>query len=496
MKSFKEVIYFLNPIAHLGETKYSIAFPFFASLVVYIISELLGYFIIKNPNNMGTPDVIITFLLVAYFSFRFAIRGGLVAWVMSTVFFAYFIAFRHASTAEKEQAIITASILAFLYLCIGLIIGWLKQTLDGVIYKEKLARIKAEDQTKYLQTVIDQLPLGVAIAEAPSGRIITTNQQMSKMFNSVAQHAGSIAEYGKVKVVSQGRGMREIDWPLTQSLLEGKLIVGKEAVFKNKKNETMDLLISAAPIRDKDNKIITAVTTISDITKQKELEKRKDDFINIASHELKTPLTSAKVFAQILEKRFSSSGDKYTIGIISKINFQLYKLEELIRNLLDVTRIQKGRLPMEKKKFYIRELAEEIVEDLQPISTHELVLDWHSRHLVCADKDRIRQVLTNLVTNAIKYSPDSKKIIISSQVKKDKLKISVRDFGMGIPKEEQKKIFNRFYQVSEHTTFPGLGLGLYISSEIIKEHGGKMQVISEVGNGSTFSFTLPIEEKS
>lgn len=117
--------------------------------------------------------------------------------------------------------------------------------------------------------------------------------------------------------------------------------------------------------------------------------------------------------------------------------------------------------------------------------------DWHTKLYVYADRERIRQVLINLITNAIKYSPEAKKVVIRSQKNKNFIQISVQDFGIGIPKTEQLKIFDRFYQSQNHKTYPGLGLGLYISSEIIKANGGKMWVESDEGKGSTFYFTLP-----
>lgn len=133
---------------------------------------------------------------------------------------------------------------------------------------------------------------------------------------------------------------------------------------------------------------------------------------------------------------------------------------------------------------------------LQPLTQQKLILDWHTNLPVHADKERIRQVIINLVTNAIKYSPEGDKILVGSHKRGDYIEMYVQDFGMGIAKEEVKKIFGRFYQAAQHKTFPGLGLGLYISSEIIKIHGGKMWVKSEKGKGSTFYFTLPISKEN
>ncbi len=233
-----------------------------------------------------------------------------------------------------------------------------------------------------------------------------------------------------------------------------------------------------------------------ELEKRKQLEKQKNDLISMASHELKTPLTSLKVFAQVLDKKLAKNKDLDMKKFIEKINIQIDMLSGLINELLDVTRMQRGKLALYTQQFFVKELAEEVIETLQPLTQQKLILDWHTNLPVHADKERIRQVIINLVTNAIKYSPEGDKILVGSHKRGDYIEMYVQDFGMGIAKEEVKKIFGRFYQAAQHKTFPGLGLGLYISSEIIKIHGGKMWVKSEKGKGSTFYFTLPISKEN
>lgn len=150
-------------------------------------------------------------------------------------------------------------------------------------------------------------------------------------------------------------------------------------------------------------------------------------------------------------------------------------------------------MPYKKEEFPIDDLVTETLDSIQSIApTHKLILDGQTRSNVFADKDRIRQVLINFINNAIKYSPKADKVVISTSKDRDTVTIKVTDFGMGIPKAEQKKIFDRFYQAEAHgQTFSGLGLGLYISSEIIKRHNGRIGVESNEGKGSTFYFTIP-----
>ncbi len=218
----------------------------------------------------------------------------------------------------------------------------------------------------------------------------------------------------------------------------------------------------------------------------------RDEFIAIASHELKTPLTSTKIFTQILQKQFKD--DPKATAFLNRMNDQVNNLTTLISEMLDTTRIQKGKLEFKLTKFIVKDLALEIINDLQQISNHKLIVEWETNEFVVADKERVKQVLTNYITNAIKYSPDGKKIIIRSQRKNGLIVVSVRDFGIGIHEEEQKNIFERFYRANKKDghTYPGLGLGLYISKEIITQMKGKVWVESEIGKGSTFFFSLPI----
>lgn len=236
----------------------------------------------------------------------------------------------------------------------------------------------------------------------------------------------------------------------------------------------------------------------SDVTEQKRLEEDKNDFISIATHELKTPVTSLKAYAEVLEQKFRRSGDEESAQHLAKMNAQLDRLTSLIGDLLDATKIEGGKLQMQRDLFAFDDLVSEISEELQRTTDrHELIVRDDSRKKVLADRERIGQVLTNLISNAIKYSPHSKKIVITSKATLGEVLVSVRDSGVGIPKAKQEKVFERFYRVSgpDGNTYPGLGLGLYISSEIIKRHGGRIWVTSTPGKGSTFIFSLPVKAR-
>jgi PAS domain S-box-containing protein len=253
--------------------------------------------------------------------------------------------------------------------------------------------------------------------------------------------------------------------------------------------------------RDEKGKVLHIINVSVDITERKEAEifaeKQKDEFIGIASHELKTPVTSIKAYIQLLSKQVAKAKDEKTFLILSKVDGQVNKLIHLITDLLDATKIEAGKMSFSESYFDFNELVREIVENLQRITPkHTLSLDLGYARTIRGDRERIGQVITNFITNAVKYSPNKDKVNIKSWSDKDMIFFSVQDFGIGIDKEKQKNLFKRFYRVTDQyeRSFPGLGLGLYIALEIAKYHGGTIIVESEKGKGSTFTFSMPVEK--
>lgn len=231
--------------------------------------------------------------------------------------------------------------------------------------------------------------------------------------------------------------------------------------------------------------------------KLRENEQRKDEFISMASHELKTPITSLKGFLAILQKRLSDQGqaDERSLHYLTRMDVQLDRLTKLVAELLDITRMQTGKLDYREEVFDLAALAQEMVEIAQETTrTHHLQFEGNAPVFVFADRDRIGQVMINLLSNAIKYSPRADTALIHVSTDQHNARLSIQDFGIGIDEEYYQKIFERFYQVAEpiEKTFPGLGIGLYISYEIIKRHGGNIWVRSAKGEGSTFYVTLPL----
>jgi signal transduction histidine kinase len=196
---------------------------------------------------------------------------------------------------------------------------------------------------------------------------------------------------------------------------------------------------------------------------------------------------------------YEKNEDAVLVNSLNRMDKQIEKLTSLISDLLDVSKIKTGSLTFHKEEFEMNNLIKELVEEIQMIHPeHKIFFENDAKLFVYADKDRIGQVLINLITNAIKYSPQKGGILVKSTTDQNNLMVSVKDEGIGIDKDYQEKIFERFYRVEgkSEKTFPGFGIGLFIASEIIKRHGGNIGVSSNRGKGSRFYFSLPLHGKN
>jgi two-component system sensor histidine kinase/response regulator len=232
---------------------------------------------------------------------------------------------------------------------------------------------------------------------------------------------------------------------------------------------------------------------LEEIEFRKKAENKKDEFISIASHELKTPLTSVKGYIQLLQ-RSVEKGDLVTVKKhLQKAQVQLNKLNELIAELLDISKIESGKLKFNKKEFFIDDLLDSVIEVIkQSNPDFEIFKEGSCKREVFADEMRIEQVIINFLTNAIKYSPGTNEVRIIVKVVDERLYLGVKDYGIGIASDQQKLVFDKFFRVEETAIhFQGLGIGLYISAEIIKRHGGEIGVKSTPEAGSEFYFIIP-----
>jgi len=235
-------------------------------------------------------------------------------------------------------------------------------------------------------------------------------------------------------------------------------------------------------------------TLLKEIEFRKDAERKKDEFISIASHELKTPLTSVKGYVQLLERSINKGDIETVKKHLTKAQSQLEKLNGLIADLLDISKIESGKMKFNKENFAFDTMVDNVIEVMhQSNPEFKILRKGFAGCEIYSNEMRIEQVIVNFLTNAIKYSPGTAEIFLTINVNDDQLYVAVKDKGIGMLPDQLKYVFDKFYRVEETSQrFQGLGIGLYISSEIIKRHGGKVGVKSTLGEGSEFYFTIPI----
>ncbi len=274
-------------------------------------------------------------------------------------------------------------------------------------------------------------------------------------------------------------------------------IYKSEVRLKNRNGEFRWFEVNGEPVFDQNKKILKWVRAFTDIHEQKLNDERKDEFLSLASHEMKTPLTIAKAYLQMLELTLDESGEEATL-FAKKANQSVDTLTELVSELLDVSKIRLGKLQYTLSTFDFNALIDDTVESIQlTTTTHRIIKSGTIYDQVYGDKNRLQQVLINLLSNAIKYSPDEKEVFITIEQMGDTIQVSVKDAGIGIAQNSLVKIFDKYHRIEEHAVnFQGLGIGLFISFEIIQRHKGKLWAESEPGKGSVFHFTLPLNNSS
>lgn len=233
---------------------------------------------------------------------------------------------------------------------------------------------------------------------------------------------------------------------------------------------------------------------IEDITERRAIQQRKDDFLSIASHELKTPLTTIVGYMQMMQRLMPDNASDKFKNIVDKTGKYVHRLNQLLAELLDVSRIQTGNIELHREPFDFDKMLVETIEGIKTATPKRSIdLIGKTGIIYNGDESHLVQVLSNLLSNALKYSPEDTAVTVQVNSISDFIKVSITDKGMGIGHDEQSKIFDRFYRVGEvQRHFPGMGIGLYICQQIITNHGGTIWVESEKQKGSVFSFTLPV----
>jgi two-component system sensor histidine kinase VicK len=248
---------------------------------------------------------------------------------------------------------------------------------------------------------------------------------------------------------------------------------------------------------DENKKPIRTLGTILDITDSKSDEIRKNEFLAIASHELKTPLTSLKAFLQILARKMPATNDSFVNSLVDKANNQVNRMTDLVNGFLSLSKIEPGTLQLKIESFDINKLIENAIVETKLTNTgHIIYFDLAEKIIINGDKEKIDLVINNFLSNAIKYSPKGTPVTVKSVKTGSFVQVSVADEGIGIKAKDQQKLFQRFYRVENEKmkNVSGFGIGLYLAGEIIQRHQGKIWVESEESAGSTFYFTLPLPQ--
>ena len=279
---------------------------------------------------------------------------------------------------------------------------------------------------------------------------------------------------------------------IRENLRAGRSFESEEIVDRAKDGSEFSIRAAYFPIIEA-GKIVYLVQALNEVSKRKAFEKRKDALISVASHEIRTPLSVIKLSIELLMHELGTV-PKEVLDILKTIQDETGRVTTLLNDLLDASRVESGTLNLRKEEHDLKHSVALTIRELQIASpTHTIILEEEGRGDLSAvyDESRINEVLSNLISNAVKYSPRADKIIVRVYSEGTSAVVSVQDFGIGISAQERRKIFDMFYRAKNKGVIKGFGLGLYIGAQIITSHGGGMWVTSKLGVGSTFYFSLP-----
>jgi len=365
---------------------------------------------------------------------------------------------------------------------------WVLLAFDDItLWKEK--EILEQKYSENLRQILESIPQ-ITLAAHPDGAITYFNRFYLEYTGMTLADA---VEEGWESIIKPEMAENVMaKWK--HSIVTGEDFNMEVQLLRKKDNMYRWHLIRTTAIRNNEGLISSWVGAAIDFHDQKIRDLEKEEFMSIASHELKSPLTSAKAYLQLLEANLDKN-DGTNLYYAKRAASSIERLNDLVGELLDASKIQNGRLNLNIATFDFNEMLSSAVEEVQFVSPHHTILKTGEiPQPVAGDRQRLKQVVINLLSNAVKYSPESDKVVIAANLEDRKIRVSVKDSGIGIRKEDIGKIFELYYRVEERRyKFHGLGIGLSIAHEIVERHKGKMWVESEPEKGSCFLFTMPID---
>jgi PAS domain S-box-containing protein len=383
-------------------------------------------------------------------------------------------------------------------------------------------RLRERETALWHEAELERQRLELIISSMAEGLLITNEKGVIRLLNSSAQRllAHTNADFAQEMPLRSIARASKIGWlakmaEIVDQALSGQTVMNQELIAgESGEAVPLTLSISAAPLHDAEQAAeqpVGMVAVLNDITSNKQIEKLKDEFVSAVSHELRTPLTAIKGYTQHLIRRIerrlrkaqqanqalnlSDTPEYYDVRNLHIVQSQTEHLERLVSDLLDLSRVQWGKLDLQYSGFFLADILTECVNSIQASAEqHTIFLDVAIQDTsIVADKERVAQVIGNVLDNAVKYSPQGGQITVRLGEMDGDYLISVTDQGIGINPKYLDHIFERFYRVRNPASnqFAGIGLGLYVTRAIIEQHGGRIWVANNQGIGSTFSFTLP-----
>lgn len=351
--------------------------------------------------------------------------------------------------------------------------------------------VLAEEKNSRLLAIIDSSNDAI-ISFNLEGKITSWNNAAEDIFGFLQEEVIGSTAYS---LIPEEKHQELTD--LLKKVVRAERVHQLETRMLSKDQAEIEVAITLSPIKEATGKIIGFSEIVRDITEKKHEEQRKNSFIAMVSHEIKTPITAVAAYLQMLLLKAQKEQDTFYINMLSRADVKVKKMTAMVQDFLNVTRLEEGKLQILKQEFELAALIKEIADDGHFLSTLHNITILNCEDLkVYADKEKIGHVLSNLLSNAIKYSPQGGDIFIKCESLDKKVRISITDQGIGIKKSDQKRIFERFYRVDDENkyTASGFGIGLYLASEILAYHNSQIQIISKEGVGSTFFFDLEISD--